>query len=68
MFDELCHRLWPNEESNLDQEEDQDGEEADIEDSIKAELGQLKQKKTKKPFYSVKMSQECGISPFRAWS
>jgi len=61
MFDEFHQRLWPNEESKGDLEEDEEEDETvDIEDSIKAELGQLKTKKEKRPFYSVKMSQECG--------
>jgi len=61
MFDEFYHRLWPAEESEEEVEEDEeDDETVDIEDSIKAELGQLKAKKVKRPFYSVKMSQECG--------
>jgi hypothetical protein len=54
---ELYHRLWP-EENTLDT--DDVDEVGDIESSIATELSQLKGNKKKKPFYSIKMSQECG--------
>jgi len=51
-------RLWPDEEVPSDEE----GDEADdIEASIQSELSHLKSKSKEKPFYSVKMPQECGM-------
>jgi len=41
-------------------DEDDDGA-GDIESSIASEISKLKSNKQAKPFYSVKMSQECGI-------
>jgi len=55
-------RLWPDEEFREEEEEEE--ESGDIEASIESELSQLKSKKVQKPFYSVKMPQECGITHF----
>ena len=52
-------RLWGDTEIQVGDDEDDDGE-GDIESSIASEISKLKSNKREKPFYSVKMSQECG--------
>ena len=52
-------RLWGDTEMPAGNDQDDDGG-GDIESSIAAELSKLKSNKQEKPFYSVKMSQECG--------
>ena len=57
--EQFHQRLWPDEEVPSDEEQGDDAD--DIEASIQSELSQLKSKSKEKPFYSVKMPQECGI-------
>ena len=53
---QFYQRLWPDADDDLSVDE----ESGDIEAAIQSEISQLKSKKEKKPFYSVKMAQECG--------